>query len=371
MNKSRLVQLFVASRRNKLSSQEREEFNQLRFYYTDFYNYLVENYQDESLLNELEKRDPQRGLNKVKLSTHNKKIRFFYASAALLAGILLTTYLIFPKSNQDKAVVLSEVNTTKVIKNRATLMTSNGIYDLTKNKEELINNEGIHVSDDFDLKYQREPEKNEIHTVMTPYLSQYSLTLSDGSVIYLNSNTKLRYPTFFNGRTREIFVQGEIYCEIKKSDKPFIIHTPVDTVTVLGTEFNVRAYKNEGYREITLVEGSVKIDNGSNHTLLSPGQQLISQKNYQIANVDAESYSNWRKEYNQFYHIKIERFLNSLSQMYNVKFIYSDNLLKDQYITGGIIKSATLKNNLSLLKEGCGLYFQVKEHHIVVSNAIN
>ncbi|NLJ01154.1 MAG: FecR domain-containing protein, partial [Bacteroidales bacterium] len=101
--------------------------------------------------------------------------------------------------------------------------------------------------------------KIEQQTIYVPKSGEYELLLSDGTRVYLNSESRLTFPSYFEGETRQVELQGEAYFEVKKGGKPFVILTPELTVEVLGTSFNINAYETNPYVNTTLVEGNVRV----------------------------------------------------------------------------------------------------------------
>ena len=112
------------------------------------------------------------------------------------------------------------------------------------------------------------------NTLIVPKGGEYSLELPDGTVVWVNSESSLRFPEKFTSNRREVFLEGEAYFEVKKdANRPFYVHTEVGKVRVLGTAFNVCAYSNDRFWQTTLVEGSVMINQEEKEVLLKPNEQ--------------------------------------------------------------------------------------------------
>jgi transmembrane sensor len=154
-----------------------------------------------------------------------------------------------------------------------------------------------------------------------PYGKRAFLTLSDGSSLWLNSGTTVVYPTTFAKEKREIFVQGEVYAEVFHDEKrPFIIKTEKLDVQVLGTVFNVSAYKEDKHTDVVLVSGSVNVKpiNGKS-TIIKPNQMFeYTNQASTLRNVDVENYTSWHVGILVFRNEPIENILLSLSRYYNV-----------------------------------------------------
>ena len=159
-----------------------------------------------------------------------------------------------------------------------------------------------------------------------------AVTLSDGSSVRLNSFSRLRYPVAFNGKSREIFLEGEAFLEVAKSDIPFVVHTELMDIEVLGTTFNISAYPEEDI-EATLVEGSVKVSAADGESItLNPSEQAIlnpDRENIVVEKVDTDFYTSWVKGDMNFQDERLEDILDRLSIWYDFSVKYGDKAVKD------------------------------------------
>lgn len=168
--------------------------------------------------------------------------------------------------------------------------------------------------------------------IETPRGSEYSLVLSDGTRVWLNAMSSLRYPTSFGDGKREVQLTGEAYFEVSRSNRPFIVHTGCMQVEVLGTTFNLSAYPHET-TTATLVNGSVRVATPQGQTrILRPQQQAVlapGQTNLQVRTVDTAFYTSWVKGKIYFKDQRLEDILQTLSRWYDVHITYTDERLKD------------------------------------------
>lgn len=157
--------------------------------------------------------------------------------------------------------------------------------------------------------------------LQVPYGKRATLTLADGSQLWVNAGTTVIYPTLFGEKNREIFVEGEIYAEITHDeDRPFTVKTKDMEVRVLGTSFNLSAYEDETFNRVVLVDGVVNIQQDETSTQLSPGQLYTHTQNAShVMEVDPEIYTSWRYGIYIFKNEPIENILNQLGRYYNVK----------------------------------------------------
>ena len=184
----------------------------------------------------------------------------------------------------------------------------------------------------------KEAEEPVYYTMNIPYGGEYSLVLPDGTKIYLNAGTSLRYPDHFCGDSREIFLSGEAYLEVARDEeKPFIVRTPDVDVRVLGTVFNVNAYPDGEYVRTTLVEGKVEALCGDERILMEPGTQVAYNKAMRQADyfpVDVHLFTSWKDGYYDFEEMSLGELMQVLSRWYNVQVKFAEPALKDLKFSG-------------------------------------
>lgn len=175
----------------------------------------------------------------------------------------------------------------------------------------------------------RKPLYNQVET---PHGSEYSLILSDGTKVYLNAQSRLRFPTAFQGDSREVELTGEGYFEVSRSTRPFIVRTRGMQVEVLGTTFNLSAYPHEDLAA-TLVSGSVRVATGQGQScLLQPSQQAVitpGSNTIQVRHVDTSFYTSWTRGKIYFKDQRLEDILHTLSRWYDIHVHYADQRIRD------------------------------------------
>jgi len=187
----------------------------------------------------------------------------------------------------------------------------------------------------------------QLNQLIVPYGKTSSITLSDGSKIWVNSGSRLIYPLVFDGEKREIYVEGEIYIEVEKKEQPFLIKTGKLDVRVLGTKFNVSAYRHDEEHSVVLVSGSVAIEDKatSNTNKISPDQKYAynTQKGSAvIQNVDVNEYISWKSGFLTLKSQDLNTVLNKLRRYYNVTFLYNKDDIKNIRVSGKL----NLKDNI-------------------------
>lgn len=167
------------------------------------------------------------------------------------------------------------------------------------------------------LKQAKAPVPNRLHV---PYGKQAQLTFSDGSNLWVNSGTTVVYPETFIGRTREIYVNGEVYADIAPdAKKPFVIKTDDIEINVVGTQLNISAYSTDNFSRIVLVEGQVSVNRNENNLKLAPGQAFTATVDGNtLEMVDTEKYTSWKDGVYIFDGEPIETILLKLARYYNV-----------------------------------------------------
>lgn len=200
------------------------------------------------------------------------------------------------------------------------------------------------------------------------------ITLFDGSTITLNADTKLKYPTYFSGKAREVFINGEAYFEIKHdTSRPFIVHSGQISTTVLGTTFNVSAFPSEKNIIVSLIEGSVKVSKESPEAvegiaLLQPKQQLLYNKEESISsfhNFESQEVIGWKDNILIFKKEIFSNVLIKLERVYGIKFEVTDKSFYNRKITANF-QNESFTTVCETIKKLTGLKYKLlKENNRV------
>lgn len=207
------------------------------------------------------------------------------------------------------------------------------------------------------------------NTLTTPKGGQFQITLADGTKIWLNAASSLRYPTAFAGGTRKVEVTGEAYFEVAKhATMPFIVQINAQTaVEVLGTSFNINAYTNEASIKTTLIEGAVRLTVNEQSRTLSPGQQ--AQVNSQgeirlIEKADLDEALAWKHEIFYFRNADLQAVMRQLERWYDVEISYSGKIPERRF-QGEIQRNLNLSDVLEGLKN-TEINFSIEGRKIIV-----
>jgi ferric-dicitrate binding protein FerR (iron transport regulator) len=206
------------------------------------------------------------------------------------------------------------------------------------------------------------------NTLNTPRGGQYRLVLSDGTKVWLNAASSLYFPTAFTGADREVRLTGEAYFEVAKNiEKPFRVIAGGMEVKVLGTRFNVNAYADEAAVRTSLLDGSVRILEGSRSGILKPGQQAILDKgksSMEIANADMDEVMAWKNGLFQFDGADISTIMRQIGRWYDVEVRFAGKASATRF-EGKISRKAELKDVLQIL-ELSNVRFSLEGKTIVV-----
>jgi len=207
------------------------------------------------------------------------------------------------------------------------------------------------------LRPSAPPEKEIRYSEITvPFGQMSQLKLSDGTKVWLNSGTTLRYPEQFAGDQRSVTVIGEAYFEVAKmTNKPFTINTSDMKVEVLGTSLNVLAYKEDATSSVTLVEGKVVVQNTEGKTIaqLSPGQMATKNKtesNIEIQNVKTAFYAAWIDGKLFFDDEPLDQIAVKLERWFNIDIVFANQQLKSYRFTGTILKNKPVDQIMQALE---------------------
>ncbi|MET4544896.1 transmembrane sensor [Pedobacter africanus] len=217
-------------------------------------------------------------------------------------------------------------------------------------------------------------KKNLTNTVSTPRGGQYQVNLPDGTRVWLNAASELKFPLSFAGlKERRVSLTGEAYFEVKKdAAKPFIVASDRQVVQVLGTHFNVNSYKEDTNTKTTLLEGAVKVQSlkgGSpDEAMLKPGQQARignASSAISVATVDPLAEIAWKKGQFFFENEPIENIMKEVSRWYDVDIVYKDDFA-GKTVWGSVTRYGNVSKVLSILELTGGIHFKIEGRRIIV-----
>ncbi|SMC70705.1 FecR family protein [Pedobacter nyackensis] len=308
------------------------------------------------------------------------------ASLILMLGIAFWFYK-FQQGQNNKDFILSQMQRNDIApgRNRATLTLDDGkVIDLSDAKtgvvidaNKLSYNDGTAI---LKTSAGQSPEEVELRwiTANTPRGGQYQFILPDGSKVWLNAASKLKFPSTFSGAAnRKVELSGEAYFEISKDKKhPFIVISRGQEVEVLGTHFNINGYNDEGGTKTTVLEGSVRVtlvdsrNVGRSNVTLKLNQQavLTGYEHLAVKEVDAAEIASWKNGKFIFNSEALGSIMKQAERWYNVVAVFQDDI-KDLKLTGAISRYENISGLLKTLEATGEVNFKIEGNRILIKKA--
>ena len=293
-----------------------------------------------------------------------RKRRFlkFAAAATIFLAISMTIFFLRGKERQqiahgtEKPSLLNDVSPGS---DKAILTLADGgqiILDTTSNGA-VAQQEGVRVVKAGGLlSYNTEGASTKVlyNTITTPRGGQFGLQLADGSKVWLNAASSLKYPTAFTGKERTVELTGEGYFEVAhNAAMPFRVKASEVNVQVLGTHFNINSYEDEQLIRATLIEGEVNVSNKEKAIKLSPGQQAAFDNAGELTlnkNVDTDEIIAWKQGYIHFENADLKTILRQVARWYDIEVVYEGEVSNRTFFV--IVKrSNSLKKVLEALQD--------------------
>lgn len=316
------------------------------------------------------------------LQSKNKKwyLRPVYAIAAA-AAIVLVCMIPFWKHNgapPSQPDIAHQTQTASIVPggNNATLtlddgsildLKSFGVKEVSKNGNILAKNKKEGELEYLSGHLDAAPV---YHTLRTPRGGQYRLTLADGTQVWLNSESSIRFPTHFTAAERTVEITGEVYFDVRKqAGKRFVVKTSNNQkITVLGTRFNVTAYPDENTISTSLIEGRVVLEGAGGQHNMKPGQKMVyNSENSSITSTTFDEYEvlAWQKGYFVFNVEPIESIMRKIARWYDVEVVYQGDMTH-QAFSGKISRSKNVEDVLKKLSLTGTINFRIEGRRIYV-----
>ncbi|ATP55669.1 anti-sigma factor [Pedobacter ginsengisoli] len=211
--------------------------------------------------------------------------------------------------------------------------------------------------------------KEIFNTISTPRGGQYQVILADGTHVWLNAASSLKFPASFKGKTRLVELTGEAYFEVAKNKQmPFIVHTQNQEVEVLGTHFNISSYDDEKVTKTTLLEGSVKVIAQANQKVIKPGEQAQINRNVaaiKVLPVSIEEAIAWKNGYFVFNDEKLESIMQRVSRWYDIDYEFQGQQGNLSFL-GVVERSKNISSLLKVLESTGNVHFKIEGRKIIV-----
>lgn len=376
-----VTHLIIKAFLDDLSGEEREKYERL-MNEPGLLNNARELGDKEYILSELKKEprfrsgEAYRKLEKyMHETTRKRRIRRMsrVAVAAVLLLLLGTGYYLFradPMEPERQEIAIVPMSA------KAYITLADGIrVDLMKpKKEDFKEKDGTLITrDSACVVYNQQEKVTEViyNELSVPRGGEYMLVLSDGTRVWVNADSRLKFPVQFTGKNRDVYLlNGEIYFEVTRDEEhPFRVHTSRGMVTVLGTEFNVRDYAGEREVVTTLAKGSVRYEENGKEVVLQPGEQVAAGKedgNLSVREVNTREYTGWKDGQYVFYNQTLEVLMENIGRMYDVTVFFGNPEVKQLRFSGDLQKYERVEHFLRYIETGGDVCFIVKDKTISV-----
>ncbi|PUZ21618.1 FecR family protein [Chitinophaga costaii] len=292
---------------------------------------------------------------------HRKKAVRFYPATAAAAALLLAVGLYFWNRHPSHSSIGPTAQHV-ILKQEAVLLNLPGgrKINLSDTTNRLIAIDGGHLNNENKTLAVPSTAKAQVATLTVPVGKDYQIILPDATIIFLNSQTSLTFPTAFQGNTREISIDGEAYLQIAhQATKPFIVHTKDGSIEVLGTAFNINTYST-GTATLSLVSGKVRATYGKS-TELSAGQQLLAQGSRQeLHPFDSTKVLAWMKGILYFNNTELQDIAAVLPRWYGVEVVIDNPATRRAHFTGQVNRNRPIEEFLEAMKETASVDYLIE-----------
>lgn len=319
-------------------------------------------------------------INKKK-KKKTKLINFARYAAAVLILLISTLSIYIAHIKPNKSNQITDIGNIATIQTIEQPISENVIILLTNNEKVEIEDENAELIYDADGKINvntksiqnqdiRNSSSTAFNQLLVPYGKTSSIILSDGTKIWVNSGSRVIYPPVFADQKREIYIEGEVFLDVAHNKNvPFIVKTDKLEVCVLGTSFNVSAYKNDDAQSIVLATGSVSINeiNKKNATIIKPNQKFTYENSTATSHtekVDILNYISWKYGFIQFEKENLNNILKKIERYYNIPLIYQTKELNHITLSGKLDLKENIEETFRIISITAPIKYQIGKDEI-------
>ena len=379
IKKQRIASLILKEKIDELSKSEKEELTswlQASPKNKKIYARLQEKSFSEDIAR-YQQISTTRGLDNYRrryVQTNKRLLGKWYWAAAVAVFIIgIATLFFYQEEHPTVAKTTISPGSSK-----AMLILNNGeIISLSeKNKTEIVATEELSIRNEGSrLRYTasentKNEQANNYNELIVPKGGEFTLTLSDGTKVWLNSQSKIRYPVIFNDITREVYLEGEAYFEVQHDDKlPFIVNTSKSAIRVYGTSFNVKAYPDDSFQKTTLEEGSIGLQVNDKEFKLVPNQQAVlnTANEVNVIKIKARQQSAWRHGRFLFDNENLEDIMAQLARWYDVNIFFVGPKVKNLHFSGEIDRYENIEKVLHMIGLTTNISFSINGKTITIT----
>ncbi|WP_281233067.1 FecR family protein [Flavobacterium gelatinilyticum] len=350
----------------------------------EYFERVQSNYQSDLEPEDINLNSAWNTIDKIISPETNRRSYYKYAIAASVALLIGIGYYTTQTNTSVKNVNTKTENAVVEKEKQKEKNSDEIILTLSDGSKVVLNNqkngvvasqEDIVITKDKDGQIRYEDNnaahkgKVSFNTLVTPNGKTFQIALPDGTVVWMNAGSSLKYPTYFEGNERSVVLTGEAYFEVTRNEKmPFKVLSNGQEVEVLGTHFNIRAYENEPVLKTTLLEGKIKITEGSNSALVKPGQQIVvsvDKHSMRTKEVNTELAVAWKNRLFYFENARYDEIMREIERWYDVEVIYKGKI-PDERFEGAIQKDLKLNQVLKML-ESKDIHFKISGKEVIVT----
>ncbi|WP_439182299.1 FecR family protein [Carboxylicivirga taeanensis] len=350
----------------------------------DYYGRAVFYYKTKGVYNvkSIDKVEAWRKLENRLKSGRRYSMKHWYALAGSVAAVLVLIIMVTLaiKQPSEKIYVSQQAVVIEHGSRSAELELSDGRkIRLGTGSQDVIEDNGAVINlDDEEVSYASEQIRLTSHNLKNVIRvdrgEEFNLKLADGTKVWINSLTEIRFPVAFDGAIREVeILSGEAYFDVARDvDRPFVVKTPGHDVVVLGTAFNISCYGNDEAIETTLVEGLVQINNlkGTEESIIiTPNQQYVYSKTTfktEVKTVNAKAYAAWTKGVFLFEDAPLEAIFKRLERWYNINVFYVDGSCRDEIFSGQLPRFENVDVILDMMGKISDVEFELQGNTVIV-----
>lgn len=375
----KIADLIVKRLENRLTDEDNQYLEEWKLAKNDNLNLFQKLSQnpEKQYINrksKLEVTNKSAGWDKIQSKLKKNKLKKLQLNVMRIAAVLILAI-----GSAYFFSILIDNNTSGIIRpgtQQALLITSDGEEYQLDEEVTLSKGDVIISNNTQELIYQKRSDNNKLqltyNTIVIPKGGEYKLTLMDGTRIWLNSNSKLRFPSEFGSGVRKVELEGEAYFNVAKdSIHPFVVDVNKVQVKVLGTSFNVNAYSDLNEIVTTLVEGKVEMSDtlfGNKDILLPNEQYLFNRLTGKVVKhaVDSRIYTAWKDGRFVFENESLEDIMMRLSRWYNVEVFFLNESLRELRFSGDLTRYDNIDQILELIELTQKVKFTIKDRNLLV-----
>jgi hypothetical protein len=378
---SKILDLSSRTASSILKREKPEAFTDSDLFTDSDKEYILEHLTDEkllkkraALLQQINKKEAWAAIqDRIEVPVRKLHIWRYGAAAAVL---LLVSTIYFSKNHLKEKQSGKVVVTKSVIvpgTDKAILVLANG-EQVALGKGSVYNSTGVHSNGTEIVYKNNESAKNTIayNYLTIPRGGQFFINLSDGTKVWLNSESKLKFPVnFTDGQPRQVeLVYGEAYFDVSPSTahkgSHFNVITQNQNVEVLGTEFNIKAYQDSETIYTTLVEGKVNLSGSFNTTVLKPGNQsVLENHNIRVTAVDVFNEVSWKEGIFSFQEMPLKDIMKVLERWYDIKTEFKNKAIENSTFNGILDKNQKIEEILNIISNTNKIAYEINQKTVI------